>query len=364
MRIRIGAVCALAFTLALAGSAFAAASYEEQIVEMVNIERWNNGQLPPLKHNAMLDASSEMHSVNMADRNFFAHCDLDESTLPWDRMTSVGYSWAWAGENIAAGQSTPASVMSGWMNSSGHRANILNTNFYEIGVGYYAPGSDGSNVRLDLNSDCVQEQTNGPFYRYWTQNFGRRYNVYPLVIEREKYGVTTLNVNLYIYGSGWAQQMRLRNGGGAWTEWQPYASNVAWALAPGNGTRTVEVELKNGSTVYTSSDDILVSGQTTGVGDINTFVAGVNLRAPFSNPFKSGTTLSFQVEEATEVQLAVFDIQGRRVALLAEGWHDAGDHAVRWDGRMDSGEQARAGMYGGRMVANGEQRTTKLVLRP
>src|SRR5262245_9042113 len=97
-------------------AALAAPTFEDQVMEQVNVERWNNGNLPPLKRNAALDLSSETHSDNMASRNFFAHCDPDNSSLPWDRMTTAGYTgWNSAGENIAAGYSSPAAVMAGWM---------------------------------------------------------------------------------------------------------------------------------------------------------------------------------------------------------------------------------------------------------
>ncbi len=133
-------------------------NFEELVVELVNEERWINGALPPLKHNSLLDISAETHSHDMADRNFFAHCDLDTKTLPWDRMTAAGYQWNSAGENIAAGYGTPQDVMTGWMNSSGHRANILSTSFREIGVGYYYDSADSSGVRTDSNSDCARRR--------------------------------------------------------------------------------------------------------------------------------------------------------------------------------------------------------------
>ncbi len=64
------------------------ATYEEQVLEIVNQERWNNGQLPPLKGNTLLDNAAEGHSTNMAVRNFFAHCDLDTKTSPWESYDS------------------------------------------------------------------------------------------------------------------------------------------------------------------------------------------------------------------------------------------------------------------------------------
>ncbi len=135
----------------------AVGSYEDQVVEIVNQGRWDNGQLPPLKKNGLLDVSSETHSSNMATRDFFAHCELDTGRSPFDRMTAAGYFWIVAAENIAAGYSTPASVMVGWMSSSGHRTNILSLNYREIGVGYVNDPTDLADVRRDPNGNCVAD---------------------------------------------------------------------------------------------------------------------------------------------------------------------------------------------------------------
>ncbi len=198
----------------------------------------------------------------MADRDFFAHCDLDTGTSPWDRMTAAGYQWSYAGENIAAGYGTPQEAMTGWMNSSGHRANILSTNFREIGLGYYYAPTDGSGVRRDSNSDCAADSTISAMYHYWTQNFGARYNVYPLVINREAYKTQSPLVDLYIYGAGWATEMRMKNETASWGGWQPFSTHVSnWELSLGNGLKEVFVEIRNASgTVVTAGDTILLEG--------------------------------------------------------------------------------------------------------
>ena len=178
-------------------------SVEEQVVTLVNEQRLNNGRLPPLKHGALLATAAEKHSSNMANRDFLAHCDPDTGTLPWDRMTDVGYVWSRAGENIAAGYTTASAVVDGWMNSSGHRANILSTDFREIGIGYVYQSGDGGNVRQDANGDCVADtQSGGPYYRYWTQDFGTRGFLHPVVINREAFETQDRQVDLYLYGSG------------------------------------------------------------------------------------------------------------------------------------------------------------------
>lgn len=239
-------------------------SYEQQVVELVNQERWSNGSLPPLKQVDLLHNSSGLHSANMAQRDFFAHCDPDTGTSAGDRMQDAGYSWTTWAENIAAGYSTPADVMAGWMGSSGHRANILSTSVREIGVGYEYQSGDTATVRLDPTGDCNADSfNNGPWYHYWTQNFGSRQNVYPVVIDREAYETTTTSVDLYVYGLGWAQDMRFSNDGSNWSSWEPYAEDRAWTLSSGNGTKTVYAEIRNGTTVYQATDTIILAASCT-----------------------------------------------------------------------------------------------------
>jgi uncharacterized protein YkwD len=245
-------------------------SYEQQVVEIVNQKRWDNGNLPPLKQVTELHDSSETHSTNMAQRDFFAHCDLDPPhTLPWDRMTAAGYTWWYAGENIAAGQTTPSAVMTTWMNSSGHRSNILSTTFREIGVGYVEQSSDTGNVRNDLNGDCaVDSSNNGPYEHYWTQNFGTRNGVFPVVIDREAYETTTREVDLYVYGEGWASEMRFSNDGSTWSTWQTFVPDTTWTLSAGNGTKTVYAQVRSGSTTLSpNTDQIELSSPCTGHPD-------------------------------------------------------------------------------------------------
>jgi uncharacterized protein YkwD len=115
-------------------------TFEAQVIELINAERTKVGLLP-LYAQSQLGTAARLHSADMACNNFFSHTGSDGSSLT-DRIMRQGYSGYYFGENIAAGYSTPESVVNAWMNSSGHRANILNTNYTEIGVGYaYWAGS-------------------------------------------------------------------------------------------------------------------------------------------------------------------------------------------------------------------------------
>ena len=114
------------------------ASYEAEVVRLVNIEREKNG-LPHLKKDWELSRVARYKSQDMKDKNYFSHTSPTYGS-PFQMMKSFGISYRTAGENIARGYKTPESVVNGWMNSSGHRANILNSSFTRIGVGYVKDG--------------------------------------------------------------------------------------------------------------------------------------------------------------------------------------------------------------------------------
>lgn len=114
-------------------------AFETQVVELTNAERAKYG-LAPLKAHAPLMAVAQAKSEDMAANNYFSH---NSPTLgsPFDQMKAAGISYRAAGENIAQGQRSPEEVVQAWMNSEGHRANILNANFTHIGVGYVESGN-------------------------------------------------------------------------------------------------------------------------------------------------------------------------------------------------------------------------------
>ena len=111
-----------------------AKEFEAEVVRLVNIERKKAG-LSELKHNWELSRVARYKSEDMRDKGYFSHTSPTYGS-PFQMMKSFGISYRTAGENIAKGQTTPAAVVKGWMNSPGHRANILNSSFTEIGVGY------------------------------------------------------------------------------------------------------------------------------------------------------------------------------------------------------------------------------------
>jgi uncharacterized protein YkwD len=244
----------LLFTPVLSGASLSAASYtgcggaaaptvnadyEQQVVEQVNAQRWANGSLPPYKRVSPLDTSSRYHAADMGQDDYFDHATYDRVNgslvliCSWDTRIGIYYTGV-RGENIAAGQPDPTSVMAAWMGSQGHKDNILSTTSWEIGVGYYS----GS----------------GKYGSYWVQDFGKRSGVYPLVINRETAHTSSPAVSLYIYGT-WTQ-IRLKNENGPWSSWQGFQNNITWTLSACSGTKTVSAEMQSGSSDVTSSDSI------------------------------------------------------------------------------------------------------------
>jgi uncharacterized protein YkwD len=118
-------------------------------VHLTNEERAESGCNTPLRVDDRLVAAAQGHSADMAARNYFSHTS-PEGLGPGDRTAAQGYP-QWSGENIAVGYPTAADVVAGWMDSEGHRANILNCDSVAIGVG--AVDSAGNGI-------------------YWTQVFG------------------------------------------------------------------------------------------------------------------------------------------------------------------------------------------------
>ncbi|MBM7855188.1 putative YkwD family protein [Desulfohalotomaculum tongense] len=112
--------------------------FQKKIVELVNKERAKEG-LQPLVAKADLNKVAQLKAEDMAKNNYFSHTSPTYGS-PFDMMKQFGINYSYAGENIAVGYRTPESVMEGWMNSPGHRKNILNPNFTEIGVGFTADG--------------------------------------------------------------------------------------------------------------------------------------------------------------------------------------------------------------------------------
>jgi uncharacterized protein YkwD len=132
-----------------------ASGFAAQMIELANAERARAG-CPPLAVNDTLMHVAQAHSQDMADHDFFSHTGSDGRSS-FQRLRDAGYDYRMAAENIAAGAATPAAALALWMDSPGHRANILNCELRETGVGFVEDSSDALN-----------------YGTYWTQAFGTR----------------------------------------------------------------------------------------------------------------------------------------------------------------------------------------------
>jgi uncharacterized protein YkwD len=126
-----------------------------EMLARVNAVRKKAG-LQPLRSNSRLDLAAQRHAEDMLARNYFAHGSPEKKTVR-DRASAAGYDWRKIGENIAEGQFSVDEVMDTWMNSPGHRKNILDPDFKELGVGLALGRSGGGRHRI-----------------LWAQAFGTR----------------------------------------------------------------------------------------------------------------------------------------------------------------------------------------------
>lgn len=124
----------------------------EEVVRLTNIERAAAG-CPALTIDAALVKAAQAHSADMAQRDYFSHSGLNGTSFV-DRLRAASFGGSPGGENIGAGYPSPSAVMAGWMDSEGHRENILNCAFRTIGVGYATDSSS-------------------KYFHYWTQDFGQ-----------------------------------------------------------------------------------------------------------------------------------------------------------------------------------------------
>ena len=137
-------------------------SFAQRVLELTNAARaqartcgtTSYAATTPLAYNPLLEQAAQGHASDMAGKTYFSHTSQDGRTFA-QRITATGYTWRTVAENIAAGQATPESVVSGWLQSPGHCANIMNPALRELGVGYAYNG-------------------NSTYRHYWVQDFGAR----------------------------------------------------------------------------------------------------------------------------------------------------------------------------------------------
>ncbi len=247
--------------LQLTPSAIAAPSTQSQyfldeleIIHRTNLIRREQG-LPPLRWNRELHKAARWFAedaITGRERTYCGHEDSLERS-PGERFAAFGYRnlHAWS-ENVICGLTSPQNAVNGWMNSEGHRRNLLSAAYREIGVGYYKHAENNKGY-------IVQEFAYDPAYA-------------PVIIENEAPSVTSPQVQIYIYntesGEGFrgmspAIEMMLANEPNfTEAEWQPYASEVSWQLEAGEGWRTVYVKTRDEKGRTTTVFDTIYVGET------------------------------------------------------------------------------------------------------
>ena len=120
-------------------TSYALNEYEKEVIRLINEIRVQYG-LKKLAANTALSKVARLKSQDMLNKKYFSHTSPTYGS-PFEMMQSFGIRYRYAGENIAYGQRTPQQVVDAWMNSPGHRANILNANFTQIGMGYISTGN-------------------------------------------------------------------------------------------------------------------------------------------------------------------------------------------------------------------------------
>ena len=211
------------------------ADHEQRMVELVNELRAARG-LSPFKRVGALDDAARYHATDMGQDDYVKHDthDRDDGVLVWvcDLWTRIEVYYPFpSGETLGAGHATPEDVVDAWMDSTEHRDVLLSTYGWEIGAGYYS----GS----------------GSYAHYWALDFGRRSDVYPLIINREVATTDSARVSLYVYGQ-W-DEIRLRNDDGSWSAWMPFQSEMSWTLSGRGGERTVWAEMRDHAAGQTAS---------------------------------------------------------------------------------------------------------------
>ncbi len=226
---------------------------EVQTVYLANLERRKAG-LPPLRWNHELSEAARGFALDVVANTPVGFCDHIDSAGrgPGERIRAAGYPniGAW-GENSVCGYTTPAAAVRAWMNSPSHRANMLDTRFREIGMGYARNSSGRGYIVQDMALD---------------QDYA------PAIINDEAPSTTSANVKLYIYsqamgsgfsGMGESTEMLVSNDPDfAGAEWQPYQTEIDWTLAAGDGWKSVYVKTRDGlGRTALTSDTIYLGSQ-------------------------------------------------------------------------------------------------------
>lgn len=209
-----------------------------EVVVLANLERVKQG-LCPLKVGAHETKSAQWLADDMAASDTASHTDSLGRGFA-QRAEAFGIQIP-LGENEAAGFRTPQALVTAWLGSPKHRANLLAPDAKLVGVGY-AKRATG-------------------FAHYWTMVFADSDDCL-LVINNEAPATRQAEVSLFVQGRSTSQQIRLSNDGVEWSPWRPFERTLKWTLASGAGEKTVQVEVEDvtGTVVRASAAIVLRAG--------------------------------------------------------------------------------------------------------
>lgn len=237
---------------------------EMETVYYGNLARRDNG-VPPLRWNAEMTDAARWFSWDSVENRVDPYCGHMDTLGRWpsERVPLFGYLGSSGAENCFCGYVTPQYAIEGWMNSEGHRANLLDPNSREVGLGYYLRTSDGRG--------------------YVTQDFGHDPVYPPVIIEDEAIATPSTAVDLYIYdrregggfaGLGPATEMMVGNEPCfTGSTWEPYAAERSWNLDPGTGWRTVYVKTRDAIGRTTLVSDTIYLGASAPLDELGTHLA-------------------------------------------------------------------------------------------
>jgi uncharacterized protein YkwD len=238
---------------------------EQQTVYRTNLKRAAHG-LPPLRWNRQLTEAARWFSWDTVENRPGGYCGHQDTNgqSPWDRAWLFGYYGFTGAENCFCGYVTPEYAVEGWYNETppndGHWRNLLNPDFWEVGLGYYRREGDGRG--------------------YVTQDFGVDSAYPPLVISKEAIQTNNPAVDLYIYsnrssnvgitGLGPATQMMVSNDPCfSSATWEAYNAHKAWTLEAGTGWRTVYAKTRDASRRSTVVKDTIYLGPSIPYQDLS-----------------------------------------------------------------------------------------------
>lgn len=278
---------------------------EAQTVYLGNLARQNEAGVPPLRWNRQLTYAGRWFSWDSVENRVDPYCGHQDTLGGWpsDRALTFGYLGGAGAENAFCGYVTPQQAIDGWLNSPGHRANLLAEGHREIGLGYYRRDADGRG--------------------YVAQMFGADAVYPPVVIENEAIATINPTVNLYIYdrtggggfaGAAPAAEMMVSNDQCfSSAAWEPYTARKSWTMTGGDGWKSVYVKTR---------DDF---GRTISVAD--SIFLGAN--APLNE-------IGPEQMSSTQPQVTLYDLDGGSWprAQFSLGWlaDDSNNTFNKWWG--------------------------------